>query len=116
MVGEPDWLEEGIKHIEVVPSDLSRPKSNSSSGSSTTSLSDVTSPHDTNIDCELTQVQREDHSLPIDITDKTVPFDLNPMRGVIRRRDSEEEILLPERKRPRLERCKSAIQMVTTSD
>ena len=116
VVGEPDWLEEGTKHIEVVPSDLSRPKSSSSSGSSTTSLSDVTSPHDMNIDWELTQVQREDHSLPIDIPDKTIPFDLNPMRGVIRRRDSEEEIPLPERKRPRLERCKSATQMVTTND
>ena len=115
-MGEPDWLEEGTKQIEVVSGDLSRPESSSSSGDSTTSISDVTSPHDTNANLELPQGQTEDHSLPIGIHDRTVPLGLGPMRGVIRRRDSEEEIPLPERKRPRLERCKSATQMVTTSD
>lgn len=116
VVGEPDWLEEGTKQIEAVPGDLSRPESSSSSGDSTTSISDFTSLHDTNTNLEHSQGQTEDHSPPIDIPDRTVPLGLNPMRGVIRRRDSEEEIPLPERKRPRLERCKSAIQMVTTSD
>ena len=104
VVGDPDWLEEGTKQIEVVSGGLSRPESSSSSGDSTTSISDVTSPHDTNTNLELPQGQTEDHSLPIDIPDKTAPFHLNTMRGVIRRRDSEEEIQLPERKRPRLER------------
>jgi hypothetical protein len=116
VVGEPDWLEEGTKHMEAVPGGLSGPESSSSSGNSTTSLSDVTSPHDTSTNLELPQDQTEDYSLPIDIPDKTVPLYLNPMRGVIRRRDSEEEIQLPERKRPRLERRKSSTQMVTTSD
>jgi hypothetical protein len=116
VVGEPDWLGEGTKQIEVVSGDLSRPESSSSSGDSTTSISDVTSPHDTNTNLELPQGQTEDHSLPIDIPDRTVPLGLGPIRGVVRRRDSEEEIPLPERKRPRLERCKLATQMVTTSD
>jgi hypothetical protein len=116
VVGEPDWLEEGTKHIEVVPGDLSRPESSSFSGNSTTSLSDVTSPHDTNTNLEPPQDQTEDYSLPIDIPGRMVPPYLSPMRGVIRRRDSEEEIQLPERKRPRLERCKSSTSMVTTSD
>jgi hypothetical protein len=116
VVGEPDWLEEGTKQIEVVPGSLSRPESSSSSGNSTTSLSDVTSPHDTNTNLELPQGQTEDQSLAIDIPGKTVQLYLNPMRGVIRHRDSEEETQLPERKRPRLERCKSATQIVTTSN
>lgn len=116
VVGEPDWLEEGTKQIEVVSGDLSRPESSSSSSNSTTSNFDVTSPHDTNTNLELPQGQTEDHSLPMDIPERTGPLSLNRMRGVIRRRDSEEEISLPERKRPRLERCKSSTQMVTTND
>jgi hypothetical protein len=116
VVGEPDWLEEGTKQIEVVPGDLSRPESSSSSGDSTTSISDLTSPHDANTNLELPQGQTEDHTLPIDIPDRTVPLGLNPMRGVIKRRASGEDIPPPERKRPRLERCKLATQMVTTSD
>lgn len=115
VVGEPDWLEEGTKHTEVVPDDLSRSESNFSSGNSTTSLSDVAFAHDTNTNLELPQDQMKECSLPIDILDKTAPFHLNP-RGAIRRRDGEEEIQLPERKRPRLERCKSSSQMVTTND
>jgi hypothetical protein len=53
VVGEPDWLEEGTKHIEVAPGSLSEPESSSSSGNSTTSLSDITSLQDTNTNLEL---------------------------------------------------------------
>jgi hypothetical protein len=99
-VGEPDWLKESTKSVEIVAGSISRPESTSSSGYSTASLPDVFSSHDTSTDPEHPQGQTAESSLPLDVPDKTILLCLNTMRGVIGRRSSEEKIKLPERKRP----------------
>lgn len=106
VVGEPDWLEETIKNAEIVPGRLSRAESISSSVGSTAYHSDLSSPQDTHADPEQAHDQMPQYTFPPDATEKPSSLCPNSTRGVVRRRESGEELQLPERKRPRLERCK----------
>jgi hypothetical protein len=98
VVGEPDWLEEATQNAEPVPGGPLETESSSCSTDTTASLADLYSPQDTLADPEESHEQAVERTLSL--------YPPSP-RGVVRRRDSEEELQLPERKRPRLGRCMS---------
>lgn len=116
VVGELEWLEEGTKNADIVPGRLLGTESIASSAESTVSLSDLSSPQDTTGDQEQSHDQTAEYTLPPGSPDRPESFCPPPTRGVIRRRDSAEELQLPERKRPRLERCKRLDPTTMMSD
>jgi hypothetical protein len=116
VVGEPDWLEETTKNAEIVPGGLSRAESASSSVDSTAYLSDLSSPEDTHVGPEQAHDQMPEYTFPPDAMEEPSSLSSNTTRGVVRRRESGDELQLPERKRPRLERCKQLAPKTKVSD
>lgn len=105
VVGEPEWLEEVTAGAEIISGAPSRAESIPSPADVVASISDLSSPQDT---LEEKSSADGEASHPTQPPAADVPLALcpPPNRGVIRRRGSEEELQLPERKRPRLERRK----------
>lgn len=116
VVGEPDWLDEGTKNVDIVSGRLLGLGSTSSSDGSIVSPDYDSSSQDTDADFDQPQDQVAEHPLLPDVSNQPIQPGSNPLRGVIRRGDSEDEVQLPERKRPRLERCKQSIPIATAKD
>lgn len=116
VVGEPDWLEEGTKDVDIIPGRLSRAESVSSSTDSTTSLSDLSCSQDTNVSSEQPHDQIAEPACPSGALNEPNSLGPETTRGRVRRRNSGEELQLPERKRPRLKRCRRFPRMAMASD
>lgn len=108
VVGEPDWLEEGTKNAEITPGTLVEAESIPSSADITDSISDLSSPSETLAERTQPDDGAPETTQPLVSGDKSLSLRPPPTQCVIRKRSSEEEIQLPERKRPRLEKCKSS--------
>lgn len=101
VVGEPDWLEEVTAGAEIISGAPSKAESIASPADVVGSISDLSSPQDT-----LEEDVEASHPTHLPAADVSAALCPPPNRGVVRRRGSDEELQLPERKRPRLERRK----------
>lgn len=109
VVGEPDWLEDGVGNADIIPAACLEAGSTSPLPDTASSPSDLSSPQGASEDAAYAQDPASEAIHASSITTDVIALPCAvPSRGMIRRRGigDEEDSQAPERKRPRLERCK----------